>query len=248
MPVQQVNARSIRSWTALLRCDREAARGHLAAARKRLAAKPNPGNTAAVRFLEAVHADADGDADVAVDKLRQVQQEGLFMRWRLLRDRVDSAVRIALRASDSGLAEDLAAQAEAYARGNPDVPTAQGIAAQAAGLVKNDRAMLGRAVELLAASPRPLVRAAAQRDLDHAAGRGRPPAPAQRPIQGWGALTVSEKKVARLIAEGHTNRSAADFLVVSPHTVNTHLTSAFRKLSVNSRVQLANVVRTLPEE
>lgn len=259
VPVQQVNARVIRSWTALLRGDREAARGHLAAARKRLAAKPNPGNTAAVRFLEAVHADADGDADAAVDKLRQVQQEGLFMRWRLLRDRVDSAVRIALRASDPGLAEDLAAQAKAYARRNPAVPTAQGIAAQAAGLVKNDPALLERAVDLLETSPRPLVRAAAVADLERAlsardrtpqaaAGRGRKPAPAQRPVQGWGALTASEKKVARLIAEGHTNRSAADHLVVSPHTVNTHLTSAFRKLSVNSRVQLANVVMALPEE
>lgn len=36
--------------------------------------------------------------------------------------------------------------------------------------------------------------------------------------------------------------------MVSPHTVNTHLTSAFRKLSVNSRVQLANLVMALPED
>jgi DNA-binding CsgD family transcriptional regulator len=70
----------------------------------------------------------------------------------------------------------------------------------------------------------------------------------QRPVQGWEALTASEKKVARLIAEGHTNRSAADRLVVSPHTINTHLTSAFRKLSVNSRVQLAHVVMALRED
>ncbi|NUP40081.1 MAG: helix-turn-helix transcriptional regulator, partial [Streptomyces sp.] len=63
----------------------------------------------------------------------------------------------------------------------------------------------------------------------------------------WGALTASEKKVARLVAAGHTNRSAADLLVVSPHTVNTHLTSVFHKLSINSRVQLANLVMTLPD-
>jgi DNA-binding CsgD family transcriptional regulator len=71
--------------------------------------------------------------------------------------------------------------------------------------------------------------------------------PRQRPVQGWGSLTASEKKVARLIAEGHTNRSAADQLVVSPHTVNTHLTSVFRKLAVSSRVQLANLVMALPD-
>ncbi|WSL15076.1 AAA family ATPase [Streptomyces sp. NBC_01283] len=60
--------------------------------------------------------------------------------------------------------------------------------------------------------------------------------------QGWEALTASERKVARLIAAGHTNRSAAEILVVSPHTVNTHLASIFRKLSVRSRVHLARLV------
>jgi DNA-binding CsgD family transcriptional regulator/tetratricopeptide (TPR) repeat protein len=287
VPVQQVNARVIRSRIALLRGDREAAREHLAAAQERLAIKPNPGNTAAVRFLEAVHAEADGDIGLAVDKIRQVQQEGAFMRWRLLRDWVDSAIRTALRGADHELAEDLAAQAGAHAARNPAVPTATGIAAQALGLAKNDLALLEESVALLKASPRPLVRAAAYADLGQAllaAGR-RPQAVAaltqahgmfagsgahaaaarlrrdldgagagsgravtrQRPVQGWSALTASEKKVARLIAEGHTNRSAADLLVVSPHTVNTHLTSAFRKLVVNSRVQLANLVMALPD-
>ncbi|WP_406423980.1 AAA family ATPase [Streptomyces sp. NBC_01589] len=285
-PVQQVNGRVIRSWIALLRGDQEAAREHLAAAQERLAVKPNPGNTAAVRFLEAVHAEADGEIGLAIDKIRQVQQEGFFMRWRLLRNWVDSAIRMALSGADHELAEDLAAQAEAYAGRNPAVPTATGIAAQALGLVKNDLTMLEHSVALLKASPRPLVRAAAyadlgqallaaghrsqavaalthaqgtfaesgahaaaarvQRDLDGAGAGNRRTASTQRPVQGWGALTASEKKVARLVAEGHTNRSAADVLIVSPHTVNTHLTSAFRKLSVNSRVQLANLVMALP--
>ncbi|WP_369264368.1 helix-turn-helix transcriptional regulator [Streptomyces sp. R35] len=287
VPVQQVNARVIRSRIALLRGDREAARQHLAAAQERLAVKPNPGNTAAVRFLEAVHAEADGHTRLAVDKIRQVQQEGFFMRWRLLRDWVDSAIRMALRGAEHELAEDLAAQAQAHAARNPAVPTAAGIAAQALGLVKNDLAMLERSVRLLKASPRPLVRAAAsadlgqallaagrnpqavaalthargmfaesgahaavsrvQRDLDGAGAGGGRAATTQRPVQGWEALTASEKKIARLVADGHTNRSAADLLVVSPHTVNTHLTSVFRKLSVNSRVQLANLVMTLPD-
>ncbi|MEU1371231.1 AAA family ATPase [Streptomyces sp. NPDC005803] len=287
VPVQQVNGRVIRSRIALLRGDREAAREHLIAARERLAARPNPGNTAAVRFLEAVHAEADGDVRLAVEKIRDVQQEGSFMRWRLLRDWVDAGIRMALSGADRELAEDLAAQAEAHAGRNPAVPTATGIAAQAAGLVRNDIAMLEHSVELLGASPRPLVRAAASADLGHAllaAGRraqaadalthardtfaasgataaaarvqraakgagadSRGAAAVQRPVQGWEALTASEKKIARLVAQGHTNRSAADLLVVSPHTVNTHLTSAFRKLSVNSRVQLANLVMALPD-
>ncbi|WP_031007460.1 helix-turn-helix transcriptional regulator [Streptomyces sp. NRRL F-5727] len=68
-------------------------------------------------------------------------------------------------------------------------------------------------------------------------GRVRP-----RADQGWEALTASERKVARLIAAGHTNRQAAEALVVSPHTVNTHLASIFRKLDVRSRVHLARIV------
>ncbi|WP_275466801.1 helix-turn-helix transcriptional regulator [Streptomyces noursei] len=287
VPVQQVNGRVIRSRIALLRGDREAAREHLAAAQERLAAKPNPGNTAAVRFLEAVHADADGDVALAVDKIRQVQRSDLFMRWRLLRDWVDSAIRMALRGAEYELAEDLAAQAGAHAERNPAVPTATGIAAQALGLVNSDLAMLGYSVDLLKASPRPLARAAAsadlggallaagrkpeaaaalthardtfaesgahaaaarvQRDLDTAGDGGRRAVGTQRPVQGWAALTASEQKVARLVAQGHTNRSVADLLVVSPHTVNTHLTSVFRKLAINSRVQLANLVMALPD-
>ncbi|MER6705155.1 response regulator transcription factor, partial [Streptomyces fumanus] len=78
--------------------------------------------------------------------------------------------------------------------------------------------------------------------LRRAGGQARRAPGGPRPAHGWEALTASERKVARLIAEGHTNRSAADLLVVSPHTVNTHLSSVFRKLSVNSRVQLAHVV------
>ncbi|WP_086733030.1 helix-turn-helix transcriptional regulator [Streptomyces glaucescens] len=285
--VQQVNGRVLRSRIALLRGDRDDAREHLAAARERLAARPNPGNTAAVRFLEAVHAEADEDFGLAVDRIRQVQRQGPFMRWRLLRDWVDSAIRMALRGAEHELAVDLAAQARAHAERNPAVPTAAGIAAHADGLVNNDPPTLEHAVGLLGESPRPLVRAAAYADLGRAllaAGRERravaalthardlfaasgahaPAAAAQhaldgagagsrseaaveRPVRGWGALTPSEKKIARLVAQGHTNRSAADLLVVSPHTVNTHLTSVFRKLSVNSRVQLANLVMGLPD-
>jgi DNA-binding CsgD family transcriptional regulator len=67
-----------------------------------------------------------------------------------------------------------------------------------------------------------------------------------RPREGWAALTVTEERVARLIAEGHTNRSAAQQLVLSPNTVATHLRSIFGKLAVNSRSQLTRVVMSRP--
>ncbi|MFC9795591.1 AAA family ATPase [Streptomyces sp. NPDC127584] len=294
-PVQQVNSRVIRAWIALLRGNRAGAGEQLVAARERLAVKPNPGNRAVVCFLEALLAGHDGDARSGVEALRRLQEIGPFMRWRLLRTWVGTAVRTALTAGDRELVEDLVAQAAAHAERNPEVPTATGTAALVAGLAAGDVGLLERSVSLLAAGPRPLVLAAARTDLGRAllaagrtaeavpvlaaardafaaagaeaaaadvrrlldgpgsgpgadteslsgAGAGRTGAGRDRPAQGWEALTASERKVARLIAGGHTNRSAAEALVVSPHTVNTHLTSVFRKLTVRSRVQLAHVV------
>jgi DNA-binding NarL/FixJ family response regulator len=51
-----------------------------------------------------------------------------------------------------------------------------------------------------------------------------------------------ERSVALLIADGHSNRSAAEKLVLSPSTISTHLRAVFRKLDVHSRVQLTNLV------
>jgi DNA-binding CsgD family transcriptional regulator len=69
-----------------------------------------------------------------------------------------------------------------------------------------------------------------------------PPTP--RPATGWAALTPTELRVVDLISAGHTNRSAAGELGVSPNTVNTHLRAVFRKLDVKSRVQLTNSYRS----
>jgi DNA-binding CsgD family transcriptional regulator/tetratricopeptide (TPR) repeat protein len=78
--------------------------------------------------------------------------------------------------------------------------------------------------------------------LLRAAGSRRQVRAPERPAQGWDALTATERRVARLIADGHTNRLAAAELSISPHTVNTHLGSVFRKLGVTSRVQLTRLV------
>ncbi|QEM44787.1 helix-turn-helix transcriptional regulator [Mycolicibacterium grossiae] len=67
--------------------------------------------------------------------------------------------------------------------------------------------------------------------------------PEPRPQSGWGALTPTELRVVELIGSGHTNRSAAEELGVSPNTVNTHVRSVFRKLDVRSRVQLTIAYR-----
>jgi DNA-binding CsgD family transcriptional regulator len=61
----------------------------------------------------------------------------------------------------------------------------------------------------------------------------------KRPTSGWTSLTPTELDIARLVAEGLTNRNVAARLFISPRTVQTHLTHIYAKLGVNSRVQLA---------
>jgi ATP/maltotriose-dependent transcriptional regulator MalT len=60
---------------------------------------------------------------------------------------------------------------------------------------------------------------------------------------GWDSLTDAELKVINLIAEGATNRTVAQQLHLSPHTVKTHLHNAFAKLGITSRAQLTQLLR-----
>jgi DNA-binding CsgD family transcriptional regulator len=61
------------------------------------------------------------------------------------------------------------------------------------------------------------------------------------------SLTEAERRVAYLIANGHTNKATAKSLGISINTVGTHLRSIYSKLGVQSRVQLANMLRELGE-
>ena len=60
---------------------------------------------------------------------------------------------------------------------------------------------------------------------------------------GWDSLTDSERRVVNVIAQGATNRSAAERLHVTPHTVKAHLHNAFAKLGINSRAQLSKLMQ-----
>lgn len=62
-----------------------------------------------------------------------------------------------------------------------------------------------------------------------------PPHPQTTP---WERLTVRERSILKLVAEGHTNRAAADILNVSPKTVEKHRASLMRKLGLRNVAEL----------
>ena len=64
-----------------------------------------------------------------------------------------------------------------------------------------------------------------------------PAFPASRkPSRSPLGLTAREVEVLRWLSAGLTDAQIAQQLVISPRTVNVHLTSIYRKLSVSSRV------------
>ena len=57
-------------------------------------------------------------------------------------------------------------------------------------------------------------------------------------MSGWAALTPAETEVARTVADGLTNKQAAERLFMSVPTVKTHLRHIFAKLAIENRSQL----------
>jgi DNA-binding NarL/FixJ family response regulator len=72
--------------------------------------------------------------------------------------------------------------------------------------------------------------------LDAFSGSGEA-APA--PDDDLDALTPREREVLRLIARGYTYREAAQELVLSERTIETHVSSVLRKLQLSNRRELA---------
>ena len=81
----------------------------------------------------------------------------------------------------------------------------------------------------------------AQRARDElVAAGGRPRKPV---FSGIEALTASEIRVARLVAQGRTNRDTAELLFVTQRTVETHLGHVFQKLGIRSREELPEALQ-----
>jgi DNA-binding CsgD family transcriptional regulator len=57
-------------------------------------------------------------------------------------------------------------------------------------------------------------------------------------------LTSTERRVAELVAAGHTNAEVASQLFMSRRTVESHLSNIYRKLDVRSRTELSRALTT----
>jgi DNA-binding CsgD family transcriptional regulator len=67
----------------------------------------------------------------------------------------------------------------------------------------------------------------------------------RRPVSGVDALTPSERRVARMAAEGMSNPQIAQALFVTRKTIEKHLGNAYSKLDVASRDQLPALMSKL---
>jgi len=63
--------------------------------------------------------------------------------------------------------------------------------------------------------------------------------PAGSPEAARSLLTPREREIAQLVAEGLSNRSIAQTLVISPRTVDGHVENILSKLGFGSRAQIA---------
>jgi DNA-binding CsgD family transcriptional regulator len=57
-------------------------------------------------------------------------------------------------------------------------------------------------------------------------------------------LTLREREIATMAAQGLSNRAIAERLGVSVRTVDTHLSNLYNKLGVNSRAALRAIFGT----
>jgi len=65
---------------------------------------------------------------------------------------------------------------------------------------------------------------------------------------GVDELTASERRVARMAAEGMSNKQIAQALFVTVKTVETHLHRSYQKLDVSSRARLAHALEQQPRQ
>jgi DNA-binding CsgD family transcriptional regulator len=116
---------------------------------------------------------------------------------------------------------------------------ALGSALRRVGHPKDAREPLRDALDLAVRWGAPRLAGRAREELVAAGGR-----PRRARLTGVESLTGSELRVARMAAEGLTNREIAQALFVTVRTVEGHLTHAYVKLGIRARVERRQALAT----
>lgn len=157
-------------------------------------------------------------------------------------------VRLALDVGDTSLKHSVLETVDGLAGDNPGISVLGLSALHANALVTGDPAVLSR---IIAQSPDPLSVALATEELAKIYGAKVPvhtsdssqvkPEEVVSSLDSacWSGLSDMERRIAYLVSAGMTNQQIAKRVHLSAHTVNYHLRKIYRKLDINTRVELA---------
>jgi DNA-binding CsgD family transcriptional regulator len=193
----------------------------------------------APELVEAlVELDEAAEARAVAERLCRLAQEQDHPWGQATAKRCAALIRLA-RGYDDGAVEDLAGAAACYASLGLQFEHARTLLLLGRSQRRHRKWAAARtALEQAAAAftemGSPGWSEDAQSELQRVAARR----PAPR-----GALTSTEDRVARLAAEGLSNKQIAARLVVTVNTVEKHLSHAYEKLGIQSRGQLAARLR-----
>jgi predicted ATPase/DNA-binding CsgD family transcriptional regulator len=150
---------------------------------------------------------------------------------------LESFAALAVREGDPERAVLLAAAATALrdAAGLPPLSGARAGRYLAAARRLGDSAVAGLWARGLELSPAEAIAVALEPPAAPAEAAGAPCAPPAPPS----VLTPRELEVARLVADGHSNKAIGAELVISPATVARHIANIMDKLGFRSRAQIA---------
>ncbi|HEY2201050.1 MAG TPA: LuxR C-terminal-related transcriptional regulator, partial [Solirubrobacteraceae bacterium] len=154
-------------------------------------------------------------------------------------------LRVAARAADGDQALALLEEATmVLERSSARLELAHALADLGAALNRLGRRREGRdaerrAIELADHCGAAVLAETARAELQAGPGRR-----ARVELTGPNSLTAAERRVCHQAADGHTNREIAQALFVTEKTVERHLSSAYQKLGIRSRFQLAAAIAT----
>lgn len=206
----------------------------------------------AAPWVHASTGDLDRAIDVALDAARQARSDGLLGLELLLSHnavRLGAAAKVAARLAeiatihDGDLAPLCAAHARASATNDGDALEAVSVRFERLGLMVCAADAAAQAVQVHMSHRHDSAKQRALRRARYLLTRcDRVRTPALMSLH-TADLTPREQSIVQLAASGLTSKQMAQRLVLSTRTIENHLQSAYSKLGIRSRSELASLVK-----